>query len=788
MNNMSSRQAKKLSLLEKDILSKRKSRINVWNVVLCFGIFFVLWQIYSLNVMGERYSKGKPVSDKPILNQLRDSDVSGKYALEKAARKAELRGQGTREDEIVQKKSSFSLDQQHTKTELQDISESRVEMLGSKLNTGRLDDTDEREKTPPSVLDDSKQTESEVNKLIPEQTKLGDVHDDIPGKANENDESPDKNSEQAVDNKLHDQNDEKLVDSNPRGGVGRNDTRPVGDKADGSKFDKPEEDEEEEEDGEEGEEAGGEAVNALNDLDLTSGGYGEGDLKQIEVRPSYLYYVSRVLNSACHVVPTAGVDPNHKQVCCRSKTDHSFRCLPGMIVMGAQKGGTTALHSWLLLVYDLLKASNKKELHMFDSDSNFESIRKKLTGAWEGMESLATSAQVLNYESTPSYIASTMACERMSAVLPPWTTFVLILRDPVKRFWSEINMKRRRVDAQQAMLDSVVKHREKFVECWKNTTSSRCFNELIRGPNRVVTGSFVKLGQLLSKFTQLKKSFKNQTEGALPELMSVCMRNDAFESKLEQRTCFTRHGLFRESNPSLPGVIVPEIERLQSCRDNSYEFRETKFSISGYNVSSEQLTHCEGAIRRTCPFCRQGTPKCVIACLSNTGWANELMHSGCRLPDLSFYPLLHKRMKDAKGCYGGMCKCYPAAKNFADISKNFVWRGMYADQLTHCFQYIPRERMVIVENDELRNDPNGTLNRILRASNLPERDFSGSSFKEASARFKKFYPQFEDVTGWSVNGTSSEMPTYLKDRLKKFYAEPNKRLFKLLGKTYDHWL
>jgi len=158
--------------------------------------------------------------------------------------------------------------------------------------------------------------------------------------------------------------------------------------------------------------------------------------------------------SDCKVVHTFwGSD----QVCCAAVRANNVRenkiqrrfCLPNIVVVGAQKGGTTALHSYLMK-HPNLNPSNKKELHIFDFNFSWKRYITTLVQAFRGKSD--NDPHIVHnrssFESTPSYTASPDACKRMSEYLPESTRFVLILRDPVKRAWSEVQMKERRVASQ----------------------------------------------------------------------------------------------------------------------------------------------------------------------------------------------------------------------------------------------------------------------------------------------------------------------------------------------------
>jgi hypothetical protein len=72
---------------------------------------------------------------------------------------------------------------------------------------------------------------------------------------------------------------------------------------------------------------------------------------------------------------------------------------------------------------------------------------------------------------------------------------------------------------------------------------------------------------------------------------------------------------------------------------------------------------------------------------------------------------------------------------------------------------------------------------------LPPLDYSSVSWAHAEDAFAQLYPDFEENTGWSADGSSgSKMPEELERKLRDFYREPNELLFQLIGKRYDHWL
>jgi len=105
--------------------------------------------------------------------------------------------------------------------------------------------------------------------------------------------------------------------------------------------------------------------------------------------------------------------------------------LPNLIVIGAQKSGTTSLHYYLGL-HPQISMSREKELEFFMEDRNWH----------KGIEwyksHFMTGAKVRG-ESSPNYTAYPMwdgVPERMHSVIPD-TKLIYILRDPIERMLSQ---------------------------------------------------------------------------------------------------------------------------------------------------------------------------------------------------------------------------------------------------------------------------------------------------------------------------------------------------------------
>jgi hypothetical protein len=106
--------------------------------------------------------------------------------------------------------------------------------------------------------------------------------------------------------------------------------------------------------------------------------------------------------------------------------------LPGFVIIGAQRGGTTTLfHS--LLRHPMIGGPARKEVHYFDSAyARGELWYRSFFPSGRRME---RDGQRLTGEATPSYLFHPLAAQRAADTLPE-AKFVAVLRDPVARAWS----------------------------------------------------------------------------------------------------------------------------------------------------------------------------------------------------------------------------------------------------------------------------------------------------------------------------------------------------------------
>jgi hypothetical protein len=104
------------------------------------------------------------------------------------------------------------------------------------------------------------------------------------------------------------------------------------------------------------------------------------------------------------------------------------RALPGAVIIGAQKCGTSSLHNYLTQHPGVI-APLRKEVHYFD-------VNYPLGERWYRAHFGRTGEPGLNIDSSPYYLFHPLAAQRMHALLPQ-ARLIVLLRDPVRRAYSQ---------------------------------------------------------------------------------------------------------------------------------------------------------------------------------------------------------------------------------------------------------------------------------------------------------------------------------------------------------------
>ncbi|MFQ5493117.1 MAG: sulfotransferase domain-containing protein [Candidatus Dojkabacteria bacterium] len=120
-----------------------------------------------------------------------------------------------------------------------------------------------------------------------------------------------------------------------------------------------------------------------------------------------------------------------------------FRVLPDFLIIGTQKGGTTRFYRYLIENPMILPAADK-EIRFFHRDEIYKKgllhYRKHFPLFFERyLPRLKYGNPILIGEATPSYIFKPKVPERVHKVMPH-LKLIAMLRDPVKRAYSQFQM------------------------------------------------------------------------------------------------------------------------------------------------------------------------------------------------------------------------------------------------------------------------------------------------------------------------------------------------------------
>jgi hypothetical protein len=107
----------------------------------------------------------------------------------------------------------------------------------------------------------------------------------------------------------------------------------------------------------------------------------------------------------------------------------------------------------------------------------------------------------------------------------------------------------------------------------------------------------------------------------------------------------------------------------------------------------------------------------------------------------------------------------PLYNSFAHQHYSYLSRGRYAEQLEVWFSLFPREQMLILQSERFYEDTQAVYDQVLAFLGLPPCALQRQEHHNAVR-----YPQLDDE---------------VRLRLESQFAEPNERLFELLGVRYD---
>jgi hypothetical protein len=122
------------------------------------------------------------------------------------------------------------------------------------------------------------------------------------------------------------------------------------------------------------------------------------------------------------------------------------RALPGAVILGAQKSGTSSLHGYLVQQPGVIEPL-RKEIHYFD-------VHYGRGESWYRANFGRRGEPGLNLDSSPYYLFHPAVPRRMRALLPD-VRLIVLLRDPVRRayshYWHERDKRREPLSFEQAI-------------------------------------------------------------------------------------------------------------------------------------------------------------------------------------------------------------------------------------------------------------------------------------------------------------------------------------------------
>ena len=149
------------------------------------------------------------------------------------------------------------------------------------------------------------------------------------------------------------------------------------------------------------------------------------------------------------------------------RATQDLRALPKLVVVGAQKCGTTSMYHYLSQ-HPKLSPASKKEVHYFDNGVVAKSGTYERGEKWYRRHfHLQARQDIVSFEITPEYMLNPLAAGRIAKDLPG-AKIVAVLRDPVDRAISQYKMEFRRKNETMACMDAMLAEEERLVDSFEN--------------------------------------------------------------------------------------------------------------------------------------------------------------------------------------------------------------------------------------------------------------------------------------------------------------------------------
>ena len=129
------------------------------------------------------------------------------------------------------------------------------------------------------------------------------------------------------------------------------------------------------------------------------------------------------------------------------------------------------------------------------------------------------------------------------------------------------------------------------------------------------------------------------------------------------------------------------------------------------------------------------------------------------------------------------------------ISQQYLYRSMYAPQISSCLRHLPRDQFLFLAAEDLRTNPRGTLRTVLRFIGFTEendlivpaleKDSVNTHNVVTDSLVDKVFPKFGKETGWREQGHYPKIPRAIVSRLQTFFAPLNDALYSVIDKDFD---
>ena len=249
----------------------------------------------------------------------------------------------------------------------------------------------------------------------------------------------------------------------------------------------------------------------------------------------------------------------------------------------------------------------------------------------------------------------------------------------------------------------------------------------------------------------------------------------------------------RESIPTVTLTMQEEVEQLEKC--GAYVLHKLRCS----SPKDVHISRKYQEFKLEQPICRSYLSPSDNKIISEVmNMSSSTIASGQKL----FFEYIKEQQTDMKVIWPGVIspvetevivrKCVNITSG---ISKQFLYRSMYAPQISQCMRHFPREQFLFLPSEQLKREPKRFLHTVLRfigfntdtELEIPDHmyDINNSDINSLIARR---FPQFEEATGWKLQGKYPNIPNAIVKRLMLFFKPLNEALFSLIDKDFvDEW-